>query len=236
MTTRYTYKDSLLRQSDLIPLEVLGTPITIIGAGAVGSWTALALVKMGFANLTIQDMDTIDTVNMNSQFYPHKMVGNKKATALHEMIYDFTGISINVKNSRFNKGDKLNTSIVISAVDSMDVRRNIFDGCTSAVDWFIDPRMGAESMAMYTMQPHDLEDMAGYIKSWHSDEDSVHEACTAKSTIYCANILAGLVAMNVKKLATKQAYTRVMTFDLPTMSLNSWSKNDDSQEKTQNQL
>jgi len=76
-----------------------------------------------------------------------------------------------------------------------------------------------------------MEDMAGYIKSWHSDEDSVHEACTAKSTIYCANILAGLVAMNVKKLATGGEYTRVLTFDLPTMSFNSWSRSNDTQEE-----
>ena len=29
----------LTRQLDLVPLHILDTPITVIGAGAIGSWT-----------------------------------------------------------------------------------------------------------------------------------------------------------------------------------------------------
>lgn len=220
----HTFKDTLLRQRDLIPIEVLNTPITIVGAGAVGSWTALALVKMGFANLTVQDMDTIDVENMNCQFYPQGEIGSKKVTALQKMIEMFTGITIQIKDTPYVKGDPLNTPIVIGAVDNMQVRRDMFDSCTMNTVAFLDPRMGAETMALYTMNPNDEKDKIDYVKAWHSDEDSVHEACTAKATIYCANILAGLVACNVKKIATKQNYSRVLLLDLPSMGYNNWNK------------
>jgi len=226
-----TYRDTLTRQRDLIPFEVLSIPITVIGAGAVGSWTALALVKMGFADVRVYDHDTIDVENMNCQFYPVSAIGEKKVEALKTMIHSFTGIKISSFARKYEKQDTANTPIVISAVDSMEVRRVIFDSCGPNVKAFIDPRMGAEIMSMYTMNPNDIEDMAGYIKSWHTDEDGVHERCTAKSTIYCANILSGLVAANVKKIATKQPYTRVLTFDLPSMGMNAWSKQHDTQEE-----
>lgn len=228
----YNFRESLTRQRDLIPFETLATPVTIIGAGAVGSWTALALVKMGFADVRVYDHDEIDVENMNCQFYPHASIGMKKVDALRDMIKTFTGIEISTFPRKYQASDTANTPIVISAVDSMAVRREIFDSCGHSVRAFIDPRMGAETMAMYTMNPNDIEDMAAYIKSWHSDEDGVHERCTAKATIYCANILAGLVANNVKKIATNDTYTRVLTFDLPSMGMNAWSK----QHETQTQI
>ena len=65
-----TRNEHLIRQFDLIPEDVLGEPITIIGVGAIGSWTTLALAKMGFQNLTVFDDDKVSIENMNSQFYP----------------------------------------------------------------------------------------------------------------------------------------------------------------------
>jgi len=82
------------------------------------------------------------------------------------------------------------------------------------VNAVIDPRMGAEVAHLYVMNPNDIEDMASYIKAWYSDDDSVREECTSKATIYCANILAGLVAKAVKNLTNKQKYTRVLKYDM----------------------
>lgn len=217
------FKETLLRQQDLIPLEVLGTPITIIGAGAVGSWTALALVKMGFLNLSVIDPDVIDTHNISNQFYPIDSIGTHKVDALNKMLHQFTGYNINVSKEYFKKGNKLPDPIVIAAVDSMQVRKDIFESCGESVKWMIDPRMGAEAMSLYTMKPSLDKDKEDYEKAWHSDEDSVHLPCTAKTTMYCANILSGLVAMNVKKLLVDKQYTRIMMLDLPSMDLNQWS-------------
>lgn len=199
----------LTRQLDLIPLDVLGEPITIIGAGAIGSWTALALAKMGFGNLTVWDDDTVSIENMNCQFYPMDAIGDAKAAALADMVDRFTGVKIQVRNERYAKGTF--PGIVVAAVDSMECRKLIWENhaksgyLTRAI---IDPRMGAENALLYVMNPNDDADRRAYPKSLYSDADAMPERCTAKATIYTANMLAGLVCKAVKDLMTKPDYLR----------------------------
>ena len=51
----------LVRQLDILPPEQTITPITIIGAGAIGSFVALSLAKMGFDDITVYDFDKIES-------------------------------------------------------------------------------------------------------------------------------------------------------------------------------
>jgi len=90
----------LTRQSDLIPKEVLGKRIVIVGAGAVGSFTALMLSKMGFGNLHVYDFDTIETENMNCQFYRIEDINKPKADAIKDLIMSFSGIEISTYNKK----------------------------------------------------------------------------------------------------------------------------------------
>lgn len=204
-------KDTLQRQMDIIPLDKLGASITIIGAGAIGSWTSLALAKMGFLNQTVIDFDTVGVENMNSQFYPLYMIGEPKVEALKSMVEMFTGHKLNVINDKYT-GAKLTDNIVIAAVDSMEVRREAFLNTDNGM--FIDPRMGAEQMHLYALRANADVDKETYMKSWYSDSEALHEKCTAKSTIYCANILSGLVAKTVKNVILKESYPRVLRWDL----------------------
>lgn len=205
--------EHLTRQLDIIPLSILGEPITIIGAGAIGSWTCLALAKMGFSNLRVFDHDRVDTVNLNSQFYPIKAVGHFKAESLKGMVHEFTGTMIDATNAKY-EGGKF-AGIVISAVDSMQVRQLIWEeqlnGPCRAV---IDPRMGAESALLYVMRPANGQDMISYPKSLYSDSGAVQEPCTAKATIYTANLLSGLVCKAVKDLLTRPDYLRMVQWDI----------------------
>jgi molybdopterin-synthase adenylyltransferase len=206
-------EDTLIRQMDLIPMEALGKRITIVGAGAVGSWVALSLVKMGFSNVTVWDHDKIDVENMNCQFYPVAEIGQPKVMALHRMIKMFTNIDITPMEMKWDKSFELKDEIIIAAVDSMAVRKEIFESCKHP-EIFIDPRMGAETMLLYTFNPNEPKDVEGYNASWYSDDDAKFEKCTAKSTIYCANILAGIVCKTVKNIAVGQTYSRVLQWNL----------------------
>ena len=76
----------LTRQLDLIPLNVLNKPVTIIGCGAIGSFLGLQLAKMGMTNLTFFDHDTVSIENMSNQFYPRSAIGQNKASALYDML------------------------------------------------------------------------------------------------------------------------------------------------------
>lgn len=214
----------LTRQIDLIPLAVLGERITIIGAGAVGSWTALALAKMGFANITVFDGDKIEVENMNCQFYPTTDIGVNKAVALATLVQVFTGTRIEFHARHYEGGGF--PGIVISAVDNMAVRKMIWEeqkkafGCRAVID----PRMGAEQALLYVMKPTDTADIASYEKSLYSDANAVQEKCTAKATIYTANMLAGLVCKAVKDLVTRPDYLRHAQWNIAENAFQGYSK------------
>lgn len=222
-------QERLTRQLDLIPIECLGERIAIIGAGAVGSWTALALAKMGFGNIEIWDDDVVDVENMNCSLYRVSDVDTLKVDALCDIVEDFTEIRMGAHNERWIAGKPL-SGIVIMAVDSMEVRRAIWEnhvGRAVATRFIIDPRMGAETALLYVMNPMDLKDAESYAKTLYADEAAVREPCTRKATAYCALGLSGLIAAQVKSIVTKQPYSRITQWDLPGGSLQAWRKTND---------
>lgn len=220
----------LLRQLDLIPLSCLKQPITVIGCGAIGSFTVLSLAKMGFTELTAYDFDEVGLENMNSQFYRRADIGRNKASALKALVYDFTSEWINGKAERWH--DQQLVGIVITAVDSMRVRQAVWDAArrNPAVTWLIDPRMAAEYAVSFVVNPHDAVDIASYEKTLHSDESSVQEPCTAKSTIYTAVMIAGYIAKHVKDLVTGAPYARISHWDIRHNTLTNWGKSHGEQQ------
>lgn len=219
-------KDHLTRQSDLIPMDTLDQRITVVGAGAVGSWVVICLTKMGLTNVKVFDDDIITIENMNSQCYPYKGIGEAKVKVLRSMVKSFANTEIEVVQGRYEDGMPLE-GIVISAVDSMGARKLIWENAKkkgSKVEMVIDPRMGAETSLLYIMNPHDPKDVASYEKTLYSDKDAVQERCTAKATIYCANLLAGQVVKGVKDLVCGTPYTRLSQWDIGKNHVQMWTK------------
>ena len=207
-----TTHQHLTRQLDLIPIESLSTPVTIIGCGAIGSFAALALAKMGLRNITVYDYDSVSVENMSNQFFRFADIGTNKAEALYSLVFDFTKTQITAHPRAFMPEDAANCKgIVISAVDSMSARRMIYDSIVESgfnVNYIIDPRMGAETYQQYTINPFDEKDQATYAKVLYSDADAVQERCTAKSTVYTATLAAGLCTKTVKNIMLAQLYPR----------------------------
>lgn len=217
--------EHLIRQMDILHPSKTDVPITVIGAGAIGSFTVLALAKMGFSDITVYDFDRIEIENMNCQFYRFKDIGKFKTEALKELVNDFTGVEINAKVEPYERGTF--KGIVIAAVDSMKVRKLIWDNhkkIAIGTKFIIDPRMGAETALMYTMCPVNNEDIISYEKSLYSDDDAAHERCTAKATMYTACMLSGLVAKAVKDIVTEGPYPRTTTWSIKDNDLDIWTK------------
>ena len=217
--------DHLTRQLDLIPLMALNRKITVIGAGAIGSFTVLNLVKMGFTDVTVYDFDSVSIENMNCQWYRKKDIGKPKVLALKEIILDFTDVPIEIRQLKWNGTQDLE-GIVISAVDSMEVRRQIWKHCFGnyKVEWLIDPRMAAEYALMYTIDPSDEKDQKTYEATLYSDSESVQEACTAKATMYTATMISGHVAKAVKDIVTGGKYARSTAWDIALNNQLTWPK------------
>lgn len=215
--------EHLTRQLDIIPTSVLGEPITIIGAGAIGSFTALMLAKMGFSQITVIDYDTVDVVNMNSQFYRFADIGKPKVDALQALVWDFTGVMIKPVNDKYVGGAY--PGIVVSAVDSMECRRTIWSQHVDRgfrTKLVIDARMSAETAAVYAYNPMNADAAGKYGNSLYSDAEAVAERCTAKATMYTVGPIAGLVAKIVKEVLTEETFTKTIQWNLPSNDFKGW--------------
>lgn len=218
-------EDFLIRQSEIIPAQVHNTPITVIGAGAIGSFTVLALSKMGFHNIDVWDFDEVSDANMSCQWFRIKDIGKPKVIALRDLIAEFTGLPLEVHEDRY-EGQEVLSGIVISSVDSMKAREVIWKAVKgySGVTHLIDPRMAAEYALSFVMNPHDEKDIKAYETTLYSDENAVEERCTAKATMYTAALLAGYVAKHVKDIVTGTPYARTTQWNIGTNVLQNWMK------------
>lgn len=225
MITKYEH---ISRQIDLIPTSILNEPITIVGAGSIGSFAALALAKMGFHRLRIIDHDKVDAVNMSCQFHGFLDIGETKVGALKKRIEELTLGHTKVEAFVEKWEGRPLDGIVVAAVDSMAVRKHLWDMATKNFNTklVIDARMGAELALLYAMNPHDLKDREDYPKSLYSDDDAARTPCTQKSTTYCAILLGTTVAQVIKDylLSPVSGYCRTLEWNIKTFSLQSWSK------------
>src|SRR3990167_6840796 len=88
-------QDSIfIRQLKLVNPQELEFPITVIGAGGIGSWATLALAKMGCSNISVIDFDKVEIKNTPSQIYTMSQKGKNKVSALKETVKILTGVDI----------------------------------------------------------------------------------------------------------------------------------------------
>ena len=203
-----------LRQQDIVDNSRLADlPIIVIGAGAVGSFTALALAKMGVRKLTVYDDDTVTEHNLPAQFFRTGDIGRPKVEALQEIVQAFDGVAIQVRAERFV--DQPLTGVVIVAVDSMDQRQRIWRRVryNPAVKLYIDTRMGTEVAVVHVVNPIDPDDVHRYEENLHGSEEAFQARCTERAIVYTVLGLAAITAGKVKKFVMGQPYRKTVVRD-----------------------
>ena len=208
------------RQLDIVSESELQIPISVIGAGGIGSPVCLALAKMGCGHLTVYDDDKVEIHNLPNQFYRLEDLGKPKVMALSEIVRSFTGTEITPREERV-ESQRL-SGLVVSGVDSMASRQQIWEKAARykpGVGLYIDARMGAEVCRIYTIRPVDPDDVRLYESTLYSDAEAEEEPCTARAIIYNVLSVAGLVANQVKKYVKGEPLAREIIMDLKTLIL-----------------
>jgi tRNA A37 threonylcarbamoyladenosine dehydratase len=142
------------RQIDIIKAKDLTPPIHIIGAGGIGSWTALTLAKVGCSNITVYDNDIVEDHNIASQFYKESQLGMSKVKALRENILEQTGFEINIfKNIK--EEEFIVSNLVLITVDSMEERIRLGKLYKDMDNYIIDARMGGLSMELHSISSNE---------------------------------------------------------------------------------
>jgi sulfur carrier protein ThiS adenylyltransferase len=175
-----------------LPLERLTqSKCTIIGVGAIGRQVALQLAAMGVAELQLIDPDTVDEVNLGPQAYLQEDVGRPKVAALGSLLRRSNSV-LNVEEVQARYARSMTVHpVVFCCVDSIDTRRFIWNALQDDIDLFIDGRMAAEVMRVLTV--HDTVSRERYPQTLFGSQEALQEACTARSTVYCANAAAAVM-------------------------------------------
>ena len=194
-----------IRQQDIIPSDLLNKRITLVGAGAVGGTTAFFLAKTGFKNLRIYDFDTVELHNLPNSIYRMSDLGKPKVTAIKEIIKEFDGVDIQAINKKWDRMSL--EGVHICSVDSMKTRHQMWRTIKrrrSSIPLYIDGRMGAEVMRIYAIDPLKENQAKLYESTLCADNEVEVAPCTAKSTMYCASIIAGIIVSLVKRCLLEQ--------------------------------
>ena len=163
-------------------------PVTIIGAGATGSWLALALAKLGIENITVWDFDVVEEHNVPNQAFGLRDISYPKVDALYREIAQKTGTQIMSHIKPFT--NQRLAGIIFLMVDSMKTRKEIWDASIkmkSAVKLLIEPRMGLHVARVYNVDPCDLTHVKEYENTYYDDDVAEVSACgVSKSVISTA--------------------------------------------------
>lgn len=209
---------SYLRQLDILaPEKLKHFQFTVIGAGGIGSAVALVLSKMGVdvKKMTIYDPDTVAEHNLPNQMFLAEHLNLPKVEALKSVIERFVGEAPVVHQEAIT-GTELLTGVVIAAVDSIEARKAIWEALrlNARCPLYIDARMGGLAGVIYSIRPHNPDDVELYESSLHEASSAVEEPCTARAIIFNTWLVAALVANQIRKYIVKEPFSRVISFDL----------------------
>lgn len=188
---------NISRHMELFDPDKFEHPVTIIGAGATGSWLALALAKLGITDITVYDFDVVEEHNIPNQAFRVSTIihendtdvhtsdiGAYKVNALRELVRESTGTIINIVNEKFV--DQRLSGVVFLMVDSMSARKEIWENSIKlkpTVKLLIEPRMGLDVGRIYNVDPTDMNHIKKYEDTYYGDDVAEVSACGASKTV-----------------------------------------------------
>jgi len=182
------------RQSDIVKSADLTLPIHLIGAGGIGSWTALLLAKMGCSNIIVYDDDIVEDHNVASQFFKEEQLGRLKIDALYDNVLEQTGTEIE-KVENIVEEEYIDKGLVVIAMDSMAERIRLGNLYKDKPIHIIDGRMGGLSFEIYNCKADK------YLETTVDPIDVDHEPCTAKAICFTPAVISGMMANHVRHYA-----------------------------------
>jgi molybdopterin/thiamine biosynthesis adenylyltransferase len=195
--------------------------VTIVGCGGIGSFAAFALAKLGIQTLELVDFDTVEQHNIPNQLFTSCQVGHEKVAAVADFVIQHNDSIAVTGHSKPLQDGIPRSAIVISALDSMAARAELWKQVRYKLDvkLFLDGRLGGEHVVLYSVDPSNPTDVTGYEATLHSDTDGDDLPCTARSIIDVGFAVGSLITRAVRRHyahepATPTVYLNQQTLDI----------------------
>lgn len=193
------------RQLELYDAENSNDHITVIGAGATGSWVSLILSKLGVKLISIFDMDIIELHNIPNQLYSVEDCGKLKVAKCSRYCGDLGSKTTEIyyqatKVDKDNYNDIVIDDVVFCLVDSMKARKELFEAALTSNNtprYWIETRMGLTGYRIYLIDLNNEKEVDKYKETLYSDEEAEVSACGASQSVIttamqCASHAVGL--------------------------------------------
>lgn len=210
----YTRQEGIVIQS-----KISSHSVSLIGCGALGSASAMALAKMGMKNFWLFDEDGVNEVNLPNQMYRIKDINKFKVEALREVMIEYNDEVLVLAENKMYITQPLQ-EIVIVTTDSMASRQAIWKQfLLQKRPWaLIEARMGAEEGQIYTIKKDHIgvsyADGKFYEDRLYSDAEAKEMPCTAKAIIYNVFMIASLVCRAYKAVVEGEKFPRELVFGI----------------------
>jgi len=164
---------------------------TVIGVGAIGRQVALQLAAIGVPWLQLIDFDIVEEANLAAQGFLETDLGRPKVETTADFCCRMNGeLVIQIVGERFRRSMETG-DVVFCCVDAIDARRLIWNAMRNRARFFADGRMSAKVLRV--LVACDEPGRRHYPGTLFTAEEAYAGSCTAKTTIYCANIAAGMM-------------------------------------------
>jgi predicted ThiF/HesA family dinucleotide-utilizing enzyme len=107
-------------------------PITMCGAGAIGSNLVDNLIRQGFKKISVIDFDRVEDGNRHTQIWSSREIGQLKVAALRNRMFEVLNtqiIAISKKLDKSNLSLIEPSNLVIDGFDNVPSRKLITDYC-----------------------------------------------------------------------------------------------------------
>lgn len=190
-----TFNADFSRQTDLFNPARFAETVTVIGCGSIGASVLPVLVTMGVTRFELFDPDSTEPHNTPASlaFRPDDAY-RPKVEVLEGFLRAYGATDVTTHARNFTNTDVPAGSVVISGVDSMTARQEIWEGIQVApeVQLYLDGRIGGEGWHLLAVRPEDAE---WYEKRWLFGDERVETLpCAARNVAYVPAALAGEIA------------------------------------------
>jgi len=189
-----------LSQQDKLFCAETATPVTVIGAGSVGSYVVHGLAKMGVTHITVFDPDFVESHNIPMSIYRPRDLARPKVDALKDIVEEATGVVITTHHIAYTNQPL--TGVVIACVDTMEARQTIWHAIKNAptvnVPILLDTRVSAELVWVFAINPEDPDDEELYRHHLsYSTKETAAPLCGLHGIDYVSKRAAGIVCIGL---------------------------------------
>lgn len=191
---------NLSRQDDILPfLAMSNLKVLVIGCGGIGSNLINVLARMGVGHITVYDDQRVEDVNVAPGYFSRWDAETLKVNAVARYVWRDLKVEVTDVARRFGPDSEWSGDIVIFAVDSLKIRRDLYMNKGIDCEWLIDARMGADRSAVYVVNRKTGRGEKVYRASLRKQTSKL--PCGQKATAFItAGVIPGLVGSVIYRI------------------------------------